>query len=99
VGKFSEQRKLVVEDDSEPLQHTLAAFGDVGIPKSELQPRDAGDIPDDVEVALTDGGESDAGRRVAYHSGRLWALAPPGAGVPASWQQRLEITSFTFMLN
>ena len=26
-----------------------------------------------------------------------WSFEP--SGVPASWQQRLEITSFTFMLN
>ena len=63
-GLLSEQRKLVVQDDSERRQHTVPALGDVSITESELQPRDPGDVPDDVQVALTDGKESGAGRRV-----------------------------------
>src|SRR5262249_23759508 len=41
-----------------------AAFGDVGIAEPELKPLDPGNVPDDVEISLTDLWESDAGRRV-----------------------------------
>src|SRR5262249_20212003 len=38
------------------------ALGDIGIAEPELESRDSGDVPDGVEIALTDGWESDAGR-------------------------------------
>src|SRR5262249_19720863 len=60
----SKQRKLVVQDDSERPCHTIAALGDVGIAEPELEPRDPGNMPNDVEIALTDGWESDAGSHV-----------------------------------
>jgi hypothetical protein len=49
--RLSEQRKLVVHDDSERQYHTIAALGDIGIAEPELQPGDPGDVPDDVEIA------------------------------------------------
>src|SRR5262249_3655668 len=58
-ARSSQQRKLIVQDDPERRQHTVAALGDVGIAESELQPWDPRDIPDDVQVALTNSRQSD----------------------------------------
>src|SRR5215475_11225356 len=61
---LSEQRELVVQDNPERLQHPIAALSDVGVAEPELEPLDPTDVPGDVEVALADGGEPGAGRRV-----------------------------------
>src|SRR5262245_29660110 len=64
IVQLSEHRKLVVENKSERACYAVATVGNVGIAEPELEPRDPWDVPGNVQVAFTDRGESDAGRRV-----------------------------------
>src|SRR5262249_7657341 len=59
--QLSEHRQLVVQDDSERSHAPVTALGHVGVAKPELKPRNPGDVPDDVEIALADGRETGAG--------------------------------------
>ncbi len=54
--------------------------------------------PTAVAMYMADGNESlDDCAMLTWSLGWTGALLP--SGVPASWEQRFEITSFTFMLN
>src|SRR5262245_22212899 len=61
---LSEQRDVVVHDDPVRLLQPAGAPIGEGVAEPELEPLDPGDVPDDVEVTLTGGGESAVGRRV-----------------------------------